>query len=103
MKTRFFSLRRWFTLSALSLASLGTVSAQEPGTVQTPPAHTDASAGVKLPYGVEDVVKLTKAQVGEEIILSYVQNSGTVYNLTPHEIVYLRDQGVSNPVINAMV
>jgi len=57
----------------------------------------------KLPYGVEDVLKLSRANVGEDIILNYVRGSGTIYNLGPKEIVYLRDQGVSEKVINTML
>jgi hypothetical protein len=67
------------------------------------PVISAAPAVVKLPYGVEDVVKLSRAQIGEEIILNYVHGSGTIYNLGPKDIVYLRDQGVSDKVINAML
>jgi hypothetical protein len=69
-----------------------------PVVTAAPPA-----APVKLPYGVEDVLKLSRAQIGEEIILNYIHNSGTIYNLTPKDIVYLRDQGVSEKVVNAML
>src|SRR5579883_935947 len=58
---------------------------------------------VKLPYGVEDVLKLSRAQISDDIILYYIQGSGTIYNLTPKEIVYLHDQGVSEKVITAML
>jgi len=57
----------------------------------------------KLPYGVEDVLKLSRANVSEDIILNYIQNSGTIYNLGPQDLVYLRDQGVSDHVLNAML
>ena len=57
----------------------------------------------KVPYGVEDVLKLSRAQVSEGIILNYVQSSGTIYNLAPKDIVYLHEQGVSEKVINAML
>ena len=46
---------------------------------------------VKLPYGVDDIVKLSRSQVNEEIIIKYIQNSDTIYTLTPKEIVYLRE------------
>lgn len=61
------------------------------------------AAPAKLPYGVEDVLKLSRAQVGDEIILNYIRNSGTIYTLGPQEIVYLRNQGVSDRVVNAMI
>jgi hypothetical protein len=55
-----------------------------------------------LPYGVEDVLKLSHAQISEDVMLTYIQNSGTVYDLSAKEIVYLRNEGVSDHVINAM-
>src|SRR5439155_23179374 len=57
----------------------------------------------KLPYGVEDVVKLSRAQVGDDIIVNYVRNSGTIYNLTAADLVNLKNAGVSERVINAML
>src|SRR5689334_1742574 len=84
-------------------------NAAAPDAAQPQPAATSASvassaaAPVKLPYGVEDVLKLSRAQIGENIILNYVQSSGTIYNLTPKDIVYLRDQGVSDKVVSAML
>jgi hypothetical protein len=56
-----------------------------------------------LPYGVEDILKLSRAQISDDIIINYIRNSGTVYNLAPKDIVYLRDQGVSDAVVNAML
>jgi hypothetical protein len=62
-----------------------------------------AAAPARLPYGVEDIVKLSRAQISEEIVLNYVRNSGTIYNLSPADIVVLRNEGVSDHVINAML
>jgi hypothetical protein len=63
----------------------------------------DEAAPAKLPYGVADVLKLTHAQVSEEVVLHYVLNSGTVYNLGAKDIVYLRNQGVSDRVLTTMM
>jgi type II secretory pathway pseudopilin PulG len=52
---------------------------------------------------VEDVLKLSQAQVNESITLSYIQNSGTIYDLRPNDIVYLKGQGMSDTVISAMM
>ncbi len=102
-------------LVAFSIAfAADTSTAQEPaapkaavasGTPTAPAATTEpaARAEAKLPYGVADVLKLSRAQVGDEITLTYIQNSGTIYNLGPKDIVYLRDQGVSDRVINTML
>ncbi len=85
-----------FSLQAAETNSspAGLVPGAEPSSSVAPP---------KLPYGVEDVLKLSRAQVGDEIVVKYVQNSGTIYNLGPQDIVYLRDQGVSDRVLTAML
>jgi len=62
---------------------------------------TDSAA--PLPYGVADIVKLTRAQVSEDVILSYVQNSKSAFSVTPDDIVRLRNEGVSDRVINSML
>jgi hypothetical protein len=72
-------------------AAVGTA----PAAAQTAPA--------KLPFGVADVLKLTQAQVSEDVVMNYVLNSGTVYNLGPKDIIYLRNQGVSDRVITTMM
>ncbi len=74
----------------------------------TPAVPSDAPPPVmvaqpKLPYGVEDILKLSRAQVSEEVVVNFVQNSGTVYNLSSSDIVYLRHEGVSDRVITAML
>jgi hypothetical protein len=96
-----------------AVLSSGTAFAQEPTaapsgsqTASTPaatPATLTPAASAKLPYGVEDIVKLSRAQVSEDVILTYIHNSGTIYNLAPKDIVGLRDQGVSDRVINTML
>ena len=92
------------SLGAASLVALNS-TAQTPAPTTTS-ASTQAavdSAPVKLPYGVEDVLKLSRAQVGEDVILNYVHNSGTIYSLVPNDIVYLRNEGVSDRVINTLM
>jgi hypothetical protein len=92
------------SLGAASLVALN-AAAQTPAPTTTPastPAVADATP-VKLPYGAEDVLKLSRAQVSEEVIVNYVHNSGTIYSLAPNDIVYLRNEGVSDRVLNTML
>jgi hypothetical protein len=69
---------------------------------ETPANSVAAAEAPKLPYGAGDVLKLTKAQLSEDVIATYVRNSGTAYNLTASEIVYLKHEGVSDRIINVM-
>jgi hypothetical protein len=97
MKTRSPLAFQFWSISTALLISL---SALAEVTVSVAPSAVDPA---KLPYGVADVLKLSRAQVSEQVIATYVQNSGTAYNLNPNEIVYLRDQGVSEHIINIML
>jgi hypothetical protein len=75
-------------------------SVTSPGTTAPTASQT---APVHLAYGVEDVLKLSRAKISEDIILNYVQNSGTIYNLSSQDIVYLRNEGVSDNTLKAML
>jgi hypothetical protein len=77
--------------------------ADQAGSAQPSGTASVAAAPSRLPYGVEDIVKLSHAQISEDVILNYVRNSGTIYNLAPADIVVLRNEGVSDHVINAML
>jgi hypothetical protein len=84
------------TLAPFSLrAQTDAPAVQNP--VRTAPAQP------RVPYGAQDVLKLTRAKVSEDIVVTYVENSGTVYGLRADDIVFLRDQGVSDRVIAAMI
>jgi len=66
-------------------------------------AAARVTAPERLPYGVADVLSLSQARISEEVIVNYIRNSGTAYTLGPREIVYLRDEGVSDHVITVMM
>jgi len=72
-------------------------------TLTTTTAVSAEAAPARLPYGVDEILKLWRAHIGEEIIINYIQNTGTAYNLGPNEIVYLKSQGVSDRVVSAML
>src|SRR5258708_33893581 len=101
MKVRTSAKILWPILSAACLVAINLWAQAPPSTV--PAASTAGVAAVKLPYGVNDVLKLSRAQVGEEIIVSYIHNTGTIYNLTPKDIVYLKQQGVADRIVNTML
>lgn len=77
--------------------------AQEQATQPAVTTNVQVTAPPKLPYGVDDVLKLSQAKISDDIIINYIHNSGTVYNLQPNDIVYLRNRGVSDQVLNVMV
>jgi hypothetical protein len=67
------------------------------------PAPASETRPVQLSSGVAEILKLGRAQVGDEVIIAFVRNSGKSYHLSVSEILYLRAQGVSDQVVTAML
>lgn len=49
------------------------------------------------------VVKLAQSGVDEGIIMAYVTNSDSLFNLTSDDIIYLKDLGLPNDIVTAMM
>ena len=86
------------TITAVLVLTARNVPAQDSTT--TSAAQT---APVQLSYGVPQIIQLSKAKVSENTIVAYIQNSGTIYSLNASEIVYLKQQGVSDAVLTTML
>jgi len=52
---------------------------------------------------IDDVLYLTKAGIGDEVIIAEIQASGQLFRLDAEEIVELRREGVSEAVITALI
>ena len=81
-------------VAAVMILAAGQAGAQTATSTTSPPA---------LSYGVNDVVQLSKANVGDTTIINYIQNSGSGYGLDASQIIYLKQQGVSDAVLTAML
>lgn len=55
------------------------------------------------PLEVSDVQALVHAGVSDDVIISQIQNSHTVYHLAASDIIGLRNAGVSDRVVNYMI
>ncbi len=62
-----------------------------------------SSPPADLSPGLQEVVKLAQAHMGDDVILAYVKNSGASYSLTADDILYLKEQGVSQNVIATLL
>jgi len=107
MKTRSFQ-RLSVMFAAVTALALVTDNVLAQNSTTSAPAGPAPSAAVsqpapQLPYGVPEVLQLTQAKVGDSVIINYIQNSGNNYGLNASQIIYLRQQGVSEAVINAML
>ena len=55
------------------------------------------------PLAVADVKALAKAGVSDDVIISQIQSSHTVYHLSASDIIDLRNSGVTDKVVNYMI
>jgi len=85
-----------------------TVSYAPPPVTMNPSVATTQGAPT-VPANIDpqsplaEVIKLAQAGVGESVIQSYIANSGTPFNLDSDQIIYLRDLGLSDATVNAML
>jgi hypothetical protein len=62
-----------------------------------------AQAATSLSPALQEVVKLSKAQMGDDVIIGFIKKSGTAYQISAEDILSLKEQGVSQPVISALL
>ena len=68
---------------------------------QSPQTYARVEQG--QPLSVADVKALAGAGISDNVIISQIRNSHTVYHLSAADIIDLRNAGVSNPVIDFMI
>lgn len=90
MKTRY--LRTMFPVAI----GLGLVISASLALAQNSPA-------LQLSSEVPQILQLEQAKVSDDTIIAYIKNSGRSYSLNADQIINLRQQGVSDAVITAML
>ncbi len=68
---------------------------------QAPQTYARVDQG--QPLSVADIKALARAGINDDVIISQIRNSHTVYHLSAADIIDLRDAGVSNRVIDFMI
>jgi uncharacterized membrane protein YgcG len=64
---------------------------------------TALNASARAPYAVSQVIQLEQAKIGDDTVIAYIRSSGNNYNLSANDILYLRQEGVSDAVLTAML
>ncbi len=67
------------------------------------PASNAQTTPANLSPDLQNIVKLSQAHMGDDVILNYIKNSGKAYSLSADDMLYLNSQGVSQPVVNALL
>jgi len=89
--------RKWKIAVLLAVAIIGwlCLNGSSSAHAQVTPAN--------LSPGVQEIVKLSQAHMNDDVMLSYIKNSGVAYHLSADDILYLNSQGVSQPVLSALL
>ena len=92
--------RNWQQMLAImAIAGLGLSASM----VQAQDSSAPTTAQPQLSYGVSQIVKLAQAKVGDDTMIAYINNAGNSYGLNADQIIYLKQQGVSEAVIMAIL
>jgi hypothetical protein len=110
MKIEFFKRCVWgTTIAVLCLTGVRSPFNSPAQAQPAPPPPDSATESSALPPNIyptsplAQVVRLTQAGVDESIIMTYVTNSGSTFNLDSDKIIYLKDIGLPNEVVTAMM
>ena len=110
MKTKLFQ-KRILGAAITVLCLMGVLSPfnSQAQAQPAPPPPDSATESSALPPDIlptsplAQVIRLMQAGVDESIIMTYVTNSGSTFNLNPDKIIYLKDIGLPNEVVTAMM
>ena len=79
--------------ATLALPTAGVAAENAPAVAASPP---------QLAYGVPQILQLAEAKVSDDTIITYIHSSGNSYGLDADQIIYLKQQGISENVIIAV-
>ena len=60
-------------------------------------------ASARNAMSIQEVVDMSRSGVSDGVIVNQIRSSGTAFRLTPADVTNLHQQGVTDPVINAML
>ena len=88
---------------ACAISAAAQTNVPAPSLAAPAAAAASRSVPVALPYGVADVIKLAHAGIGDDTLIAFVGSTHSQYGLGATEILYLKEQGVSDRVVTAML
>ena len=103
----FGSMLAMFTLAGI--CSLQNASAQTQSAPAAPETTAQPATPVSPPLDIfptsplAQVVRLTQAGVDPSVIMTYITNSDSTFNLDSEKIIYVSDVGVPNEMVTAMM
>ena len=81
----------------------GQVPPPAPAPMASATQPADPNAGSSISPNASEVVKMASAGTSDDVLLAYVQNSQSTFDLSADNVLYLKDVGLSSQVITAML
>lgn len=66
-------------------------------------ARLAAAAQARGPLGLTDVVQLAQSHVSDDVIISQIRTTGSVFRLSAQDTIWLKQNGVSDAVVQEML
>jgi hypothetical protein len=97
----------WFSLAcSLLLVGCGLSGQEKADLITVQDSGVSSATYDKMVHGdplsLSDICALERAHVDEGVILRYLRERGTVYYLSSHDISRLKEQGVSQSLVDYM-
>lgn len=103
------SNNRRISVGLLALSCIAGLHAEEalqslvPSTNPAPASTVAAKSRRPLAVATQEVLKLSRAKLNEDTIIAFIGNTTTSFDLTADDVVYLKEQGVTDRVLGAML
>ena len=88
---------------ALIGAGVGALSGGLIGHAADETEHRVAATQAQTQMGLTDVVQMTQSHVSDEVIINQIRSRGTVFHLSAQDTIWLKQQGVSDRVVDEML
>src|SRR5438067_2506325 len=66
-------------------------------------AELAAAANARGPLGITDVVQMAQSHVTDDVIISQIRSTGSVFHLSANDTIWLKQNGVSDVVVKEML
>lgn len=66
-------------------------------------AEARAAAAARGPLGLTDVAQMAQAHISDDVIISQIRATGSVFRLSSNDTIWLKENGVSDAVVQEML
>jgi hypothetical protein len=100
---------KMFSKNAVSIAAIlitvliGAVAPQNSRAQAPPGVSATLPSDIAPGSPLAQVIQLAQSGVDQSVIIGYINNSGSPFNLTSDQIIYLKDIGLPNNAVTAML